>query len=291
MSELIHMEKLESRYILDLSFKLESPLHIGCRVEGFTKLPLQFSVGGRRVPIVPAESLKGVLRNLASSLFSVALPQCELARYHRKDSHVREENLEELRQKYYELAKEELKRIFPEESVRDLDEGVVQLLEYYLTLRCPVCRLFGGKGVSAKLLISDGLPEGRVELFRYASTAIDRKTRIAAENRLFEVVSVKPDDGLRYRFRIIVDNVKKGSDDAILLSLLLDFVRRFGISVGGLKSRGYGRLALDEDRSSAIILKLVTDAGGNALHNVRALLLRDGYYERMNLKDFIGWLK
>jgi len=289
----IHLERLESRYLLELLLKLDSPLHIGARTEGFTKLPLEFTVRGRRTPIIPAESMKGTLRSLASSLLKSMFPKNEIAVHHEKDSHVRRDNLEEVR-KHHGSAREELRRIFPEESIREIESGGdIQLLEYYLTLKCPVCRLFGGKGVSGKVLISDGLPEGGVELLRYTSTAIDRRTRIVAENRLFEVVAVRPDDGLRYRFKLIVDNVSRGSDEALLLSLLLDFVRRFGISIGGLKSRGYGKLSLDAERSSALVLKLKTDVKNeeDAINNVRALLLKDGYYERMSIEEFVRWLR
>lgn len=290
---IIHLERVESRYILDLQFKLESPLHIGSRTEGLTKLMLQFPVRGRSIPIIPGESLKGVLRSLASAISRSVFPNDDVILCHEKDSHVRRENLNNLKNKYYNIAEAELSKIFPRESIEELKQGDgAQLLEYYLTLKCPICKLFGGKGVSGKILISDGLPQKEPDPMIYTSVAIDRRTRIAAEGRLFQVVAVKPDENLRYRFRIIVDNVTRGSEEARLLSLLLEFLMKFGISVGGLKSRGYGKLAVDKDISEVIILKLrEVEKGGDPLSNIRALLLKDGYYDKMKLEEFIGWLR
>jgi CRISPR/Cas system CSM-associated protein Csm3 (group 7 of RAMP superfamily) len=297
----IHLEKVSERFILDLSLKLEagSPLHVGAGSEGVNKMLLKFVVNGKTFPIIPAESLKGVLRSLAFSLSKQILPDNWTLKYHVKDRHVKRRDVEKNEQKriiesYLEKAEETLESVLPKDFIKEMAEGdKLQLIEYYFALNCPVCKLFGAQGVSGKLILSDGITNISPRFFTYTSTSINRKTRIVEENRLYNVAAVKPDDDLRYRVRIIGDNIYKGTEEAKLLSAVLQWVLRLGLQVGGLKSYGYGRFFIDENESTVKLLKLVEDPQSDEtlLNNVRALLLKNGYFQVMKIDDFTKWLK
>lgn len=300
MNKSIHLERVSERFIIELSLKLHqnSPLHIGAGSEGTNKMLLKFQVNGKDLPIIPAESLKGVLRSLAFSLSKQIIPDNLALKYHLKDRHVKRMRLEEDEQRkivnlYLEKAKEYLESIMPQDVVEEMIiEDKLQLLEYYLALNCPICKLFGAQGMAGKLIFTDVIPNVSPKLLTYTATSINRKSRIVEEGRLLSLTAVKPDDELRYKIRIIADNVLKGSDEARLLSLLLQWVLKFGLQVGGLKSYGYGKLIID-NQSIVKLLKFKEEAHDKEflLNNVRALLLKEGYFQTMKIDDFAKWLE
>ena len=289
----IHLEKVSERFIIELFLKLErsSPLHIGAGSEGVEKILLKFHVNGKEVPIIPAESIKGVLRSLAFSISRQMFPNNLALKYHTKDKHVGEKELgiEDLKRVLnLEKITEYLKRIMPKDVIEEiLLENELQLFEYYLALNCPICKLFGAQSVAGKLTFSDGIPNFSPALFKYAATSINRKTRIVEEERLFSVTAVKPEDHLRYKVRIVADNVHRGSEEAKLLSVLLQWILRFGLQIGGLKSYGYGRLHIDENETVVRILKFNRE---KPIDNIRALLLKKGYFQEMKIREFTMWL-
>jgi CRISPR/Cas system CSM-associated protein Csm3 (group 7 of RAMP superfamily) len=296
----IHLEKVSERFILDLSLRLDagSPLHVGAGSEGVNKMLLKFVVNGKMLPIIPAESLKGVLRSLASSLSKQILTDNWALKYHVKDRHVKREGIEEnerikIIESYLGEAEEALKEVLPNRFIEEMVEGDrLQLIEYYFALNCPVCKLFGAQGMSGKLTFSDGIPNISPEFLTYTSTSINRKTRIVEEDRLYNVTAVKPDNNLRYRVRIIGDNIHKGSEEAKLLSAILQWILKFGLQVGGLKSYGYGRLSIVNDESTVKLPRFVEviESENDLLNNVRALLLKDDYFQAMSIDEFTRWL-
>jgi CRISPR/Cas system CSM-associated protein Csm3 (group 7 of RAMP superfamily) len=297
----IHLERVDERFVLDLSLKLDStsPLHIGAGSEGTNKVILRFRVNGKEIPIIPAESLKGTLRSLASSISKQLLPDNLAIKYHDKDKHVKIETIgkdeqRKIKELYFEKAKEVLEKIMPKDYIEEISTSdYLRLIEYYFALNCPVCRLFGAQGIAGKLTFSDGVPQTSPKLFTYTSTSINRKTRIVEKEKLFTITAVEPDKNLRFRFKIIGDNIYKGSEEAKLLSALLQWLLKFDIQVGGLKSYGYGRLSLDKNESTVKLLKFNANIQGteDILNNVRALLLKEGYFQVMRVDEFVGWLK
>jgi len=297
----IHLEKVSERFILDLSLKLEagSPLHVGAGSEGVNKMLLKSVVNGKTLPIIPAESLKGVLRSLASSLSKQILTDNWALKYHVKDRHVKREGIEEnermkIVESYFREAKEALEKVLSNKFIEEMIKGDrLQLIEYYFALNCPVCKLFGAQGMSGKLTFSDGIPNISPEFLTYTSTSINRKTRMVEEDRLYNVTAVKPDNNLRYRVRIIGDNIHKGSEEAKLLSAILQWILKFGLQIGGLKSYGYGRLSIVNDESTVKLPKFVEaiKSEDDLLNNVRALLLKNGYFQVMKIDSFAKWLE
>lgn len=301
MTRSIHLEKVYERFVLDLSLKLNStsPLHIGAGSEGTNKMILRFKVNGKEIPIIPAESLKGTLRSLASSLSKQLLPDNLAIKYHVKDKHVKRENINKdeqikIKESYLEKSKEVLEKIVPKDFIEEMSTSDnLRLIEYYFALNCPVCRLFGAQGMAGKLTFSDAIPKITPKLFTYTSTSINRKTRIVEKEKLFIITAVEPDENLRFRFKIIGDNIYKGSEEAKLLSALIQWLIKFDLQVGGLKSYGYGKLSVDKNESTVKILKFKENIQSeeDLLNNIRALLLKDGYFQVMKMDEFAGWLK
>ena len=291
----IHLERVSERFIIELSLKLDrsSPLLIGAGSEGTRKLLLMFHVNGKSLPIIPAESLKGVLRSLAYSLSKQIFPDNFALKYHVKDRHVKREGLKEderreIENLYLGKAREYLKNIMPRDVLEAMAlEDKLQLLDYYFALNCPVCKLFGTQGMAGKLTFSDGIPSIPPKLFTYMATSINRKTKTVEGERLFSLTAVGPDDDLRYRVKVIADNVHKGSEEAKLLSALLRWILKLGLQIGGLKSYGYGKLSIDEHGTTVKLFKFSEDP----LNNVRALLLEDGYFQAMNIDELARWLE
>ena len=84
---------LESRAIMSLYLKPETFIHPGAGQDGIVSITTRFTVDGTRTPIIPAESLKGALRSLASILakhidFGDPLVNEIVKTLHSKDRHL-----------------------------------------------------------------------------------------------------------------------------------------------------------------------------------------------------------
>ncbi|MEX2702807.1 MAG: RAMP superfamily CRISPR-associated protein [Candidatus Baldrarchaeota archaeon] len=292
---------LENRFLIDLYLKPVDPLHIGAGGELFTRSILKMKVNKYYIPILPAESLKGVLRKLAmkiakSMVFSS--PDInEIVKCHRKDEHIRKdkEHCEGLTRKYKKNAIETMREIFSDKQIEELTERA--LLEYYFSLICPVCNLFGGKSVAAKLKFFDAYPllnDKIVELKTktYTSTSIDRQTGIAKEGRLYTIEFIEPLDNIRFKLRIIAENLEQGSDNSKLLANIFQYLLHEGIKVGGLKSKGFGTLKIDEEKTNIKSIHLKTPQSQEDLkRNILKLSMKEEYTEKHTLRGFIEWLK
>jgi CRISPR/Cas system CSM-associated protein Csm3 (group 7 of RAMP superfamily) len=278
--------QLTDRALLQLYLKPASPLHIGTGEE-FLKGVVQFTVNGRRIPIIPAESIKGVLRadarRLAPSLRFREPMVADVVIGHRKDKH------DELPDRYLPEAAALIARLFPHHAQqRELQESREAILEVYASSHCPICKLFGSRYLAGKVLITDGIPVGEVGLEVYTSTAINRETRTVAENRLFKLQYVQPNEDLRFIVQVIADNLLD-SDEGLLLGALLDFMLEGGLRLGGAKSRGYGLTQIDEQRSRVSLAIFNTNPASEEqkIENVKKLLFLKGSYEELSLREFV----
>jgi CRISPR/Cas system CSM-associated protein Csm3 (group 7 of RAMP superfamily) len=281
--------QLTDRALLQLYLKPVSPLHIGTGEE-FLKGVVQFTVNGRRIPIIPAESIKGVLRaeagRLAPSVRFREPTAADVVNNHRKDKH-------ELSDRYLPDAATLIARLFPYHAQqRELQESREATLEVYASYHCPICKLFGSRYLAGKLLITDGIPVGEVGLGVYTSTAIDRETRTVAENRLFKLQYVQPNEDLRFIVQVIADNLLD-SDEGLLLGALLDFMLEGGLRLGGAKSRGYGLIQIDEQSSRVSLAIFNTNPASEEqkIENVKKLLFLKGSYEELSLREFVKKLR
>lgn len=283
--------QLSNRAVINLRFRLATPLHIGQRAEGIVKKITLFDVDGETRPIIPAESFKGTMRHLATKLakplsYDDQLVE-EVVRCHAKDIHkgldVQKELIDSMGAWITSNNLIDRKQY---EGLSDKNK-----IEIYASSKCPICRLFGSRVSASKLIFEDVILQGTPEVITYTSTSIDRRRGLVEEERLFSVELIPPDPEYSLRTRIIVNNVERGSAEAMLLSTVLRYIIDGGLLVGGGKSRGYGLLKI-ADESNVILLNLdpMPKDDEDVMRNAYALLLIDGYVEKLTIDEYISYL-
>ncbi|MEM1950817.1 MAG: RAMP superfamily CRISPR-associated protein [Candidatus Nitrosocaldaceae archaeon] len=265
----IHLERIIHRSILDLYFKVEEPISVGMYNEGNIRKIVVLPTKNRYMPFIPAESVKGTMRSLARKIYDSSCNKGE----HSRDTinQLDESKIEELSKL----------GIFTSNQLDELNKD--DKLNLYLALRCPICRLFGSRMLCGKLLFSDMLVSD-TQIITYTSVSINRKRRIAEKERLFTTEYIMPSST---SIRIIANNVIEKQEHE-LLTALLTIIADKGIQIGGLKSRGYGSLKLDKERSSITILEFIESPKNDEdiINNVRALL-QTGNYKRLTIGEYI----
>jgi len=283
-----HIEHLRNRAILELKFNVLEPISVGMYNEGNIRKIIGYMNNDKFVPFIPSESIKGVLRSTASKIFKSMSNgfNCN------KDNNYK-----------HNISNNDLKGVFDDEQLKELDDDLkgvfddeqLKELDYnkktqiYIALKkCYVCKLFGSDMVAGKLTFTDlTINDVSIDVFDYTSTAIDRKKRIVKENSLFTTEYIIPE---RLNLTIIADNIEK-SNEGKLFAALLEYMIKLGIKVGGLKSRGYGLIKLDESSLAIIIeFKEVRDKE-DMIYNINALTLKDNYYKSVTIKEYIDELR
>lgn len=296
-------EALRNRALIDLYLRPMAPLHVGKGGVEFLNEVIQFEVDGRIKPIIPSESIKGTLRSLASRLAEhisfknleteVALRShmTTLRKIGEKDKHeIRNEFIKMEEIKEIEKRAEGLSNLFDNSQWEEIKE---KKLELFLSIHCPICRLFGSREIAGKLIFYDAIPISETRLTTYTGTSIDRKTRTVKKGRLFKIQYIIPTENLLFRTRIIADNIT-GTPEAKLLALLLETVMEEGLSLGGQKSRGFGIMALDSKRQTEVKyveFNAKPVSYEDRMTNIKKLLFINGYYETLNMKDYIEVLR
>jgi len=288
---------IKHMYILDLVYIPEEPIHIGAYQEGITKKYLLFKVQNEDVPIIPSESFKGVLRHLATriakKIFENSPEVGKIVECHKKDLHIKgcdKQFDDEIVDAYNFFSSN---KIFPRDKLsRMIEEDAESLLEIYLSLKCPICYLFGSKKLASKLIFTDFIFEPTPSLHLYTATSIDRRNRRVAEDKLYQLEYVPPSNKNRIRGRIIVDNVEPGSPPALLLASILQYIASEGLLVGGSKSRGYGLIRLtNESKAYVLDINFSPKNLDDIISNVKAILLKEEKIKKLDIKDFIEYLK
>jgi CRISPR-associated RAMP protein (TIGR02581 family) len=266
-----HIECLKNRAILELRFNALEPISVGMYNEGNIRKIVGYIRDDKFIPFIPSESIKGVLRSIARKIFKNMENgfDCNKGKHNTNIN----SNVDEY-----------LKKIYSEDQLKELDEDIKK--DIYLALNeCYVCRLFGSNMVTGKLIINDMIING--DVYNYTSTAIDRNKRIVKEDSLFTVEYVASDNLM---LTIIADNIEKDKERR-LLAVILDYMIKLGIEIGGLKSRGYGLIKLDENSRVKIVdFKEIKDRSkdDDIIYNINALALKEGYFRDMTVKDYIN---
>jgi len=300
LNSFVFRSKLISRAILELYFIAKTPVHVGSEQEGTLNLIIRFPVDGKLVPIIPSNSLKGTLRLLATKISkSINFNQNtkKILELHKKDTHIPKfSNVNEKNSfinSYESISRDFLKNnnILTERQISELSKE--DLIDLYLSLNCPICSLFGSKNLAGKINISDAIPTRLSTFTTYTSVSISRKTLTVDQEKgaLFTVESIGP--GTIFEVKIIADNVLPRSNDARLFSSLLGYLKEKGLVVGGMKSKGYGLLELNQHESKVISLNLNPSPKNfeETLSNINALLLKDGYYNSLTIEEYISALQ
>lgn len=279
---------LQHRAIIQITWKPETPIHVGAGQDGIRKRIVMVTVNGRKQPVIPSETVKGCLRHLATRIaksMKYSNPVVQTAvKTHQKDLHKVEQA-----STIHKQAKEWLKQVYTHRQIEELTPA--DQVNLYLSYHCPVCRLFGGRGIASKLLIHDTIPTGEWTLKTYTSTAISRKTRTADHRKLYTIEYIPP-RRVEYQTKIIADNVLPGQPDAKLLANILNYLLEKGLQVGGLKTRGYGHLTVVQEKSNVKILKINPNPQSleEQVENIKALLQKPENILETTIQNYIETL-
>ena len=235
---------------------------------------LRISLRGMDLPYIPGSSLKGCFRSVASALASLkGLDVCS------------------------GLAKETCLDLKILDSGRRLGEEIESLMrtnqsaeamKKFFQHACILCKIFGAPGYIGKVFFEDAYPiddNGDIMSFRLGTRtgiAIDRRTGAAARGALYTVEYVEP--GARFKFRILCKNLPNYALG--LLASAMRMVHEGEVKLGGFKTRGFGRVAIED-------LKLrIRDFEKPELVDLRAL--ENGVDREVRLSDIArmenGWV-
>ncbi|RLE60152.1 MAG: CRISPR-associated RAMP protein [Thermoprotei archaeon] len=189
-------------------------------------LVLKFRVGNREVPVIPGSSWKGVFRSTATRLaLSRRLKVCS--------GLPGESCLQGNEFDYIEKAKMGF-----EDSVRTKIESIIKK-----NIRlCLLCRIFGSPGYFSHVSFANSYPEGEFKFGYRTMVAINRRTGAAHRGALFTVEYVEPDTV--FSFELVARNLPNYALG--LLAEALMEIHSGVVRIGGLKSRGFGKIRFDE---------------------------------------------
>ncbi|MEM1546488.1 MAG: RAMP superfamily CRISPR-associated protein [Candidatus Methanomethylicia archaeon] len=299
--------RLNSRYIINMRINPISPIHIGAGEEGFVKGIVSMKISGITLPIIPAESIKGILRSMATRIansirFNKVMYDFnidEIVKSHDKDVHtgylektLKESSGEELRRRIWKtlssigLSDKQISKFIDEVGSREA-------LELSLSLLCPICLLFGSRHYAGKILITDAIPvdqNGEIakpEIETRTCVSISRRYRVAEPEKLYTIQYITPRN-ISFKSKMIIDNVMKGDTEAKLLAYLLKHISENEVVIGGLKSRGFGFVKIDSEIMKMKLTKPknISDLG-TIMSNIKALLMREDAVEKLTISQMI----
>lgn len=263
-----HLKHLINRSIINLYFEVKEPISVGDTTEVNMRRIVSYHINGKPLPFIPAESVKGAMRSLTRKISDYP---CDKGRHNVDNKKAIQSTMEE-----------RLTKIFTSEQLKELN--VTSKTNLYQALECPICRLFGSQMLQGKLIFHDMFPSDDANIMTYTFNSINRKTRTVEEHRLFTTEYIMP---TFMHTKIIANNIISMQERVLLASLFKVLTVR-GLEVGGLKSKGYGSLVLSKDKSNVLSLKLnPSPTKEEVLNNVRALMLREGYYDLLSIDDYI----
>ncbi|MDJ0268942.1 MAG: CRISPR-associated RAMP protein Csx7 [Aigarchaeota archaeon] len=210
-----------------------SPLRIGAGKETVLVSPIDLSVirvnlNGIPTPYIPGSSLKGIFRSQATALSrSKGLNVCSgLSKETCMDTKV--------------IGGVPLRQ-FVDWNLRA--GNVANALRAFASDACLLCHVFGAPSYASKVNFSDAYPIERegVRLGSRTGIAIDRKTGAVFHQALYTVEYVEP--GARFSLSIHCRNIPNYALG--LISSIIKLVNDGSVRVGGLKSRGFGLVKIE----------------------------------------------
>ncbi|MGC9069171.1 MAG: type III CRISPR-associated RAMP protein Csx7 [Thermoprotei archaeon] len=224
MQDWVSFDTLYREVVLNIEYTNLSPLRIGAGTAKLPTSPIDLQVitivkNGVHVPYIPGSSLKGVLRTVSENIVnSLNLHgyKCFMG--------------DGCKSRYDEVLKDYLKR--------NLLDDVKKLLQNY----CPVCKVFGSASFSAHIHVNDAYPvSSSVGRGVKVGIAIDRRSGAAKKGAFYTVEYVEP--GVVFHGSLVFKNTPN-----YLIGLVvnaLDMINSGYISIGGFKTRGFGKIKVD----------------------------------------------
>jgi len=310
-----HLSEISDRIVAEFSFTCQNGIHIGAGESIFRKDILKI---GDEHAVIPASSWKGSFRAISEKLIHLLTTDNKTISYilsnqlYVEDRNgvrlkIEEKDLPEIINLLRETTNDEtiknnliklagkndalienIKSMSVEELIQhpetEIRRDIQNLICRYLAINFPITSLYGGAGIAGKIRFTDTFFKARLHV--KTSVGINRKSRTAEENKLYDVVIAYPINN-RIKLRVLFDNIKKGShEEKQLLSETINYIKEEGIQIGGNKSRGTGHLKLAE---SETIFRIIETEKKE--ENILMKLGKPEKWRVCTLKEFIEWLK
>lgn len=176
---------------------------------------LTFYKDGNQVPVIPGTSIKGVFRSSAEELMrSWKLEVCDVLDVTKCCGNVLKSEEKKLNKKYNTRQKYEKS--------------------------CPICKIFGTTTMKSRIHFYDAFPEGEYKIGKRASVGIDRITGASRNSALFDFEYV---EYCKFRTQIKLKNFFPWQ--LKLIFMLFDRINDGLITFGGLTSKGFGSIKID----------------------------------------------
>jgi Uncharacterized protein predicted to be involved in DNA repair (RAMP superfamily) len=280
------------KFVGILTLKARGPIHVGHSKEVNVLYTLKLPSGDL---VIPASTWKGALRSLAEKL-APSLPMSGIEKLavdivaraqDPKDARDRvrglmgdfEKALEKQPQQRFDQRDVEEKLLSLGYDLQRIDDKEWVLVQY-LSLYCPVGRLFGNWALAGSLKFFDTVIRSGSQ--RRPGVGIDRKTGTVQERVLY---FVETSDAYAAVPLVLLGEVEApGSTPAKLLASVLEALSEVGLNIGGRKSAGLGLLELESAEFYSFEPGKGMDERGALLANPRAA-------EKMDLRTFIEALR
>ncbi len=246
-------EKFVNRYIIEGNLVATTAIHVGGADNAFhpSNNRKLFFRNAEGAPIIPGSSIKGMMRGfleqlLASEVRESLFPNEWGCREEYRCWKIKEGQSKDDWDGQPQEIPDELKELLDR-----TDSKAAQELSEYLFGKngsggklCLVCRVFGGQYNGAKLLVRDSKvkPETFYNEFEVRSgVSIDRDLGKSVSGRLYEIEVVP--EGTEFEFCAILENVLKSEWECV--KMILSAMELGMLSIGGMKSRGFGGMKLE----------------------------------------------
>jgi CRISPR-associated protein Csm3 len=177
------------------------------------------------IPYIPGSSLKGVLRSEAERYArSIGEKVCDILNPKGENGELRWKKEKEERKEAYEP--------------------------------CIICKIFGGPTIFSRARFFDCFPSnGKYSTSLIQRVSISRITEAQSPGRLFEVEFIEP--GTNFDFKLEIENFTDNDQiEGKILRFVLNQLIAGNISIGGMKSVGFGRIKLLKETVSVKKYKL-----------------------------------
>lgn len=183
---------------------------------------------GEEKPVIPGSSWKGLFRAAATMLCrSLGLNVCDGL-----------PNATCLRgDEFYDVERR---------RPMDVEAKLSMLLNRNGAKACITCLMFGSPSLHSHVTFSDSTPISRYLIGYRTCVAINRRTGAAHRGALFTVEYVEP--GCKFGFGLRAENLPNYALG--LLASVIELINAGVVRVGGLKSRGFGRMRIENLRLS-----------------------------------------
>ncbi|MGQ9690651.1 MAG: type III CRISPR-associated RAMP protein Csx7 [Thermoproteota archaeon] len=201
---------------------------------------LRIRYGSHSLPYIPGSSIKGVFRSYATTITRTAGKKVCTG--------LSGETCVDLKE--VDDPKFGKKRLGDLMELNIRYENSLKAMENFWENACLICKIFGSPGYKSKVYFEDAYPldeQDRILTVRTGvktGIAIDRRTGAAMSHALYTVEYVEPGANFRFNIRCInLPNYALG-----LIGLVLRMIHNGQVKVGGFKSRGFGRLKVENLR-------------------------------------------